>query len=81
MFHYNWNLSIKSIITAAVLWGSSSWITCPTLLKTLKTNFPCIWAIVNSLSNLSVPASNNNFGDLIFKNNSERPLYQPYNLV
>ncbi len=51
------NVFMKFSIISKVALGLSSWIKCPTLFNTHNLNFPCICAIVSSLSILSEPAS------------------------
>ena len=46
---------------------------CPTLASTASWNLPCICPIINSLSNLSVPANTNNLAVRALKNILESP--------
>ena len=62
-----WNFSRNYMNVYATASGLSSWMTCPTLSITTILNFPCICAIVRSLSILSFPASKSYFGTWTFK--------------
>ena len=61
----------------AVPLKSSSWTEWPTLWSTVSLNFPCIWAIVNSLSNLSFSAVTKIFGIRMLRKHCDKPLNHP----
>lgn len=70
-------LAQNSFNSCASLLGESSCKECPTSGSTLSWNLPCIWPMVNSVSNRSVPARTSSLAVRRAKNFLDMPSNQP----